>query len=204
MTPLGARRIAVVFLVALAEVGCRYEAGLRGKEVVQLYVRDEQASVRRPEKELRGFAKLDLRPGESRAVQFVLSARDFSYFSMRHDRWLAESGDYELLVGASSRDIRLRQPVTLQSTAKLNYRFTEYSFFREFWSNPELRPLLINLMPRWIASHVPEGKSLDDAKIEDFLQDQPMIKFPYFTAGEVSAEQIRKFIAGCNELTYTP
>jgi beta-glucosidase len=148
---------------------------LRGKEVVQLYVRDEQASVRRPEKELRGFAKLELRPGESRDVQFVLTARDFSYFSTRHDRWLAESGDYELLVGASSRDIRLRQPVTLQSTAKLSYRFTEYSFFREFWSNPELRPLLIDLMPRWIASHVPDGKSVHDAKIEDFLQDQPMI-----------------------------
>jgi beta-glucosidase len=177
---------------------------LRGKEVVQLYVRDEQASVQRPEKELRGFAKLELQPGESRDVQFVLSARDFSYFSTRHDRWLAESGDYQLLVGASSRDIRLRQPVTLQSTAKLNYRFTEYSFFREFWSNAKLRPLLINLMPRWIASHVPDGKSLDDAKIEDFLQDQPMIKFPYFTAGEVSADEVHAFIEACNSLTFTP
>jgi beta-glucosidase len=177
---------------------------IRGKEVVQLYVRDEQASVERPEKELRGFAKLDLGPGESRQVEFVLSERDFSYYSARHGRWLAESGDYELLVGASSRDIRLQKKVTLHSTARLNYRFSEYSFFRELWSNPEIQPLLIDLMPRWIASHVPDGKSLHEAVIEDFLLDQPMIKFPYFTAGETSAEQIQALIAACNSLTFTP
>ncbi len=175
-----------------------------GKEVVQLYVQDEESSMQRPEKELRGFYKLALAPGESQQVQFVLSERDFSFYSTRHGRWIAESGDYQLLVGASSRDVRLRHRVTLQSTEKLNYRFSEYSFFREFWSNPELRPLLIELMPNWLGSQVADGKTPDEAVIQDFIQDQPLIKFPYFTMGEVSAEQIKGFIAECNTMTYTP
>ncbi len=174
-----------------------------GKEVVQLYVKEEEASVLRPEIELRGFDKLELAPAESKQVEFLLSARDFAFYSTRHGRWLAESGDFELLVGASSRDIRLRQRVTLQSTEKLNYQFSEYSFFREFWSNPELKPLLIELMPEWLGSQAGDGGP-GEAVIQDFLQDQPMIKFPHFTLGEVNAEQIRAFIAECNEMTYTP
>jgi len=177
---------------------------IAGKEVVQLYVKDVEASVQRPEKELRGFHKLELAPGESREVRFVLSDRDFSFYSTRHGRWIAESGDYQLLVGASSRDIRLLQGVTLQSTEKLNYRFSEYSFFREFWSNPELKPLLIELMPKWLGGQAGDGESLEEAVIQDFLQDQPMIKFPYFTMGEVSGEQVSAFIARCNAMTYPP
>ena len=86
----------------------------------------------------------------------------------------------------------------------LHYVFDEYSFFSEFWHNPQLQPLLIELMPQWIGALTPEGKSLAAANIPPFLLEQPMIKFPLFTAGEVSVEQVRDFIAACNALTYTP
>ena len=176
----------------------------RGKEVVQFYVADPEASVQRPEKELKGFVKLELAPGESRVVSLALSARDFSFYSTRHEQWLAESGDFDILLGASSRDIRLRETVRFQSTRNLHYVFDEYSFFSEFWHNPQLQPLLIELMPQWIGALTPEGKSLAAANIPPFLLEQPMIKFPLFTAGEVSVEQVRDFIAACNALTYTP
>jgi beta-glucosidase len=177
---------------------------IAGKEVIQLYVRDEAASVSRPEKELRRFAKIALAPGESREVRFVLNARDFSFYSTKHNRWLAESGDFEILLGASSRDIRLRQRIALQSTEEMHYQFTEYSFFREFWSNPELKPLLIELLPDWLGGQVGDGQSVGEVDIHPFLLDQPMIKFPYFTMGEVDADEIRAFIARCNAMTYTP
>lgn len=175
-----------------------------GKEVLQLYVKDMEASVRRPEKELRGFRKVDLAPGENRTVEFELGERDFAHYNARHKHWIAESGEFEILIGASSRDIRQRHSVTLQSTEELNYRFSEYSFFREFWSNPELQPLLIELMPNWLGDHVGDGEPLARAVIQDFILDQPLIKFPYFTAGEVSADQVKAFIARCNTMTYTP
>jgi beta-glucosidase len=177
---------------------------ITGKEVVQLYVRDEEASVRRPEKELKGFRKLELAPGESRQVRFELSKRDFSFYSTQLGHWLAESGDFEILVGASSRDIRLQQHVALQSTERLNYRFSEYSFFREFWSNPQLKPLLIELMPNWLGTQVPDGQPLGEANIQDFIQDQPMIKFPYFTMGEVSAEDVQTLINKSNARSFVP
>ena len=116
----------------------------------------------------------------------------------------AESGEFEIQVGASSRDIRAQRSVTLQSTEKLNYRFSEFSFFREFWSNPELRPLLIELMPNWVHSHVGDGQPPEQAAIQDFILDQPLIKFPYFTGGEVDAGQIRAFVEQCNSMTFTP
>ena len=94
--------------------------------------------------------------------------------------------------------------MTLQSTERLNYRFSEYSFLREFWSNPELRPLLIELMPKWLGSLTAEGRPVDEAVIQDFLLDQPMIKFPSFTMGEVNAEDISAFIEKCNSMTYAP
>jgi beta-glucosidase len=174
---------------------------IAGKEVVQLYVRDESASVVRPVKELRGFA---LQPGESRKVTFTLSERDFAFYSQRHGRWLAESGNFELLVGSSSRDIRERRQVTLQSTRSLNYSFTQYSFFREIWSNPELKPMLVELMPNWLRSQAPDGRSASQARVENFLQDQPMIKFPAITLGEIDAEDVKAFIQRCNSLTFTP
>jgi beta-glucosidase len=79
-----------------------------GKEVVQLYVRDLKSSVARPEKELKAFAKLELAPKQTRTVTFTLDREAFWYFDVTRRIWTTESGDFEILVGASSRDIRLR------------------------------------------------------------------------------------------------
>lgn len=77
----------------------------RGREVVQLYVHDEQASVHRPEQELKAFGKLDLAPGETDRVHFELGWRAFAFWDARAHRWTLEPGRYELRVGSSSRAI---------------------------------------------------------------------------------------------------
>ena len=79
-----------------------------GAEVAQLYVSDLVSSEMRPPKELKGFEKVLLQPGESREVSFPLNPRSFSYFDNHLNRWVLEPGQFELLVGASSRDIRAR------------------------------------------------------------------------------------------------
>ena len=91
------------------EVACRVAntGDRRGAEVVQLYVRDPEASVARPVRELKAFAKVDLDPGETVEVEFVLTARDLSYWSTSRNDWVLEGGEFELAVGASSRDLRL-------------------------------------------------------------------------------------------------
>lgn len=83
-----------------------------GKEIVQLYVGSFSSAVVRPDKELKRFAKVDLKPGEEKEVSFTLTWEDFTYFSTVYHKWTLESGCYRILVGASSRDIRLQSSVT--------------------------------------------------------------------------------------------
>ncbi len=85
-----------------------------GKEVVQLYVADLQSSLPRPPKELKGFAKVDLQPGESKLVTFELDQRSFAFYDPAQKTWLAEAGEYEVLFGSSSRDIRAKVNLTVE------------------------------------------------------------------------------------------
>jgi beta-glucosidase len=92
-------------------------AGTRaGADVAQVYVGDAHAQVPRPPKELKGFAKVSLRPGETRRVTVELDRRSFSYYDVKTKQWRADPGVFEILVGRSSADIQLRGPLTL--TAK--------------------------------------------------------------------------------------
>jgi beta-glucosidase len=84
-----------------------------GKEVVQLYVGDRLCSLPRPRKELKGFAKVLIYPGESVRVDFSLDRRAFSFYDPLQGAWVAEPGEFEILVGGSSRNIRSRKVVTM-------------------------------------------------------------------------------------------
>jgi beta-glucosidase len=84
-----------------------------GKEIVQLYVADKVSSLARPPKELKGFEKVALDPGESKTVGFVLDQRALSFYDPAQRRWVPEPGAFEVLVGSSSRDIRLSAAFTL-------------------------------------------------------------------------------------------
>ncbi|MBL7253014.1 glycoside hydrolase family 3 C-terminal domain-containing protein [Actinoplanes sp. LDG1-01] len=90
-----------------------------GREVVQLYVGDPDAAVRRPERELRGFEKVALEPGESTRVVFELSSRDFAYWDVAVDDWRREGGEFTIEVGASSRDPRLRATIELPDDPRI-------------------------------------------------------------------------------------
>jgi beta-glucosidase len=78
-----------------------------GKEVVQLYVRDVESRLPRPDKELKQFAKVELAPGEVKRVLLPLERRSFAFYDPAVNQWVVEPGDFDILVGSSSRDIRL-------------------------------------------------------------------------------------------------
>ncbi|MGC9394222.1 MAG: beta-glucosidase [Anaerolineae bacterium] len=86
-----------------------------GKEVAQLYVLDVESTAFRPAKELKGFAKIELQPGEETGVKLELDRRAFAYFDPQLKDWRVEAGAFEILVGASSQDIRLRATVEIAS-----------------------------------------------------------------------------------------
>jgi len=85
-----------------------------GKEVVQLYVRDVKSTFARPEKELKAFEKVGLKPGETKTINFKLNREAFWHFDAAMNLWSVEPGEFEILVGASSRDIREKCSVMLE------------------------------------------------------------------------------------------
>ncbi|GAA1517389.1 glycoside hydrolase family 3 C-terminal domain-containing protein [Kribbella lupini] len=106
-----------------------------GQEVVQLYVGDPVAQVRRPVRELKGFAKVALEPSESIDVNFTLTARDLSYWSTQQGRWVVEGGEFEFAVGASSRDLRLTTTVDIDAPPLLP-RLDEWATLEEWLDHP--------------------------------------------------------------------
>ena len=88
----------------------------RGSDVVQLYVGDLQAGVARPGKELRGFVKVTLDPGASQTVRLTLGRRDWAFWDASLHAWHAEAGEFDILVGPSSADIRRRARVRLEAS----------------------------------------------------------------------------------------
>ncbi len=176
----------------------------KGKEVVQLYVTDIESKLIRPEKELKKFVKIELEPSEEKELQFVLNSRDFSYFDSKRNMWIAESGDFKIAVGASSRDIKLSTIISLKSTQQIPVAFDEYTFFREYWNHMEAREYLKDLVPNWIKGFIPAGKTVDEAVFHDFFMDHPIIKFPYITNGEITEVQVKDLVERCKKLTFVP
>jgi len=80
-----------------------------GKEVVQLYIADKVSSVDRPLKELKHFDKIELKAGESKTISFTITKQDLAFWDIDESGWKAEQGKFEILIGSSSRDIRLKK-----------------------------------------------------------------------------------------------
>jgi beta-glucosidase len=110
--------LKVVKMRDVIHVTCTIKnAGTRdGAEVVQVYVAPPKSSVLRPPRELKGFTKLSLKSGESKKVQIALRPSALTFYDEKSGKWKAEPGQYGILVGASSRDIRLHEELNLAET----------------------------------------------------------------------------------------
>ena len=86
-----------------------------GAEIAQVYVKDVESTIFRPEKELKGFTKVFLKAGEEKEVSITLDRRAFAFYNVKVQDWTVESGDFEILVGASSADIRLSDKVNVKA-----------------------------------------------------------------------------------------
>jgi beta-glucosidase len=112
-----------------------------GKETVQVYVHDRKSGLVRPSKELKGFAKVDLKPGEKKTVSIPLDFRAFAFYHPGYKQWITEDGEFDILIGASATDIRATLAVTLQSTLKLPCILNTESTIREWLEDPRGKPV---------------------------------------------------------------
>ena len=103
-----------------------------GAEIAQLYVADDESTIFRPVKELKGFKKVFLAPGETADIELTLDKRAFAFFNVNTNDWCVETGAFTIQVGASSRDIKLEGKVTVESTEDCeipDYRTTAPAYY---------------------------------------------------------------------------
>ena len=151
-----------------------------GKEAVQLYVRPLQSKLVRPVKELKGFAKLSLDPGETKTAEIKLSRRAFAYYHPVHKDWVVDDGKFELLIGASSADIRAQVEVTVTENKKLPSLLHGESTMREWNADPKGKPIIEAFMAKAQAAKPPKEVKPDIERepieifMEIMLPDMPL------------------------------
>lgn len=103
----------VTVSVDVTNTGC-----VKGKEIVQIYVSDEKSRLKRPEKELKAFGKVELEPGETKTLTFTLGYRDFAYYDPEASDWVVEEGIFHIHAAANAGDIRQSIPVEVTEAKK--------------------------------------------------------------------------------------
>lgn len=127
-------------------VNVRNTGKVKGKEVVQLYVGMPESHTIRPVKELRGFEKIELEPGEEKTLTFTLAKRAFAYYRTDISDWYVESGDYTIMAAKSSRDIACTATVNVTSTTQIKRVYTMNSTIEEIMESPVGREILGKMM----------------------------------------------------------
>ena len=135
-----------------------------GKTVVQLYVSDVESTVIRPVRELKGFEKVELRPGESKQVTFTLDKRSFAYWNQEIHDWHVETGMFNIEIGQSSRDIVLTGSVKVHSTVALPRHYSVDTIIMDILEDPEATEVLQPLVDAIKETLVPQGQGSEAAK----------------------------------------
>ncbi|MFO7682456.1 MAG: glycoside hydrolase family 3 C-terminal domain-containing protein [Chloroflexota bacterium] len=158
-----------------------------GQEVVQVYVHDKEARLKRPFKELKGFAKVALQPGETKTVTIPLNARAFAYYDPAYKQWITEAGDFDMLIGASATDIRCTVPVTMQSTQSLPSILNRESTLAAWMQDPRgktiFEPFFQQIMGQGgglLGSDEDESTETIGMNAMDFLSSMPLLSVLHF------------------------
>ncbi len=176
-----------------------------GSEIAQLYITAEDSQVRRPVKELKGFDKIDLNPGQSKEISFEISASDLAYYEPEITGWLIEPGNYQVLVGSSSSDIRLNAEIniaaTITSGETVRPEFHQNSTIGDIYQDPEAWQILqdeISDKPR-LQQFISFDNKETDIGIPNFLEYLPLRNLITFTGGSFTGEDIERIVNKLNQ-----
>jgi len=173
---------------------------VKGKEIVQLYVRDVESKVNRPEKELKGFEKIELAPGEEKTVTFKLDKRSFAYYNTEIRDWYVESGEFEILVGKSSKEIELKETVKVNSTVTIKKKYDRNSLVRDLLEDPKAEKMIIDLIDSILEKIKEPGKEKEDVNnVIKWIMDMPLRGLVSFSKGTFNDEMLQKFLEVLNK-----
>lgn len=174
-----------------------------GKEIVQLYVSDPDSTEIRPVKELKGFEKLYLEPGETKTAEFILDRHAFAYYEPRIKDWYVESGEFEILIGKSSRDIVFGKTVTVNSDRKLPVTYTSDTTFGDMFDDPKAMEIVRPLIDEYIKGIIGAGsesaaEAISQEMTDSMLRYLPIHAILSFSAEAISVERIEETVRKLN------
>ncbi|MED0932015.1 glycoside hydrolase family 3 C-terminal domain-containing protein [Bacillus mobilis] len=185
-------------------VNVKNTGSIAGKEIVQLYIKDVESSMIRPEKELKGFEKVELQPGEEKRVSFTLNKRSFAYYNVEWKDWHVETGEFEILVGKSSKEIVLHDSIFVQSTTIIRKPVHRNTLLGEIFMDPILAPIAKELMEKALKespfSSMAEGDSDASEMMEAMLNYMPLRALVNFSAGAFTEEMLGEIIGLLNDV----
>jgi beta-glucosidase len=166
-----------------------------GREIVQAYTALPESAVARPPHELKGFAPVDLAPGESREVTIALRRDDLAYWDRRAGRFVVEGGGYEVSVGASSRDLRATARVDVAGD-ELRIPLTLNSTLAEVLTDPVAGPKLA----AGLAAMMPASDKADalGADLLSLIGSAPVGRMVSLSAGAITRDQLEQLLAEAN------
>ncbi|PEX44584.1 glycosyl hydrolase [Bacillus cereus] len=174
-----------------------------GKEIVQLYIKDVESTMIRPEKELKGFEKVELQPGEEKTVNFTLNKRSFAYYNVELKDWHVETGEFEILVGKSSREIVLQDNMYVQSTTIIQKTVHRNTLLGDIFADPILAPIAKGLMEKALKDSpfgsMAEGDSDVSEMMDAMLNYMPLRALVNFSAGAFTEEMLSEIIGTLND-----
>lgn len=170
-----------------------------GKEIVQLYVQDNESSVIRPVKELKGFEKVELAPGEEKTVSFTLEKRSFAFYDTELADWRVETGEFTIHIGKSSRDIQLSGTVTVESTAQIKKVFTINSTMGDIMADPKGAQVMGQMMQAMMPGGGPDaGDLFDDEGMKAMMNSMPLRGVMMFAGDTVQPEMLQTLLDNLN------
>lgn len=172
---------------AIARVTVTNSGDVRGADVVQIYIAPGEGAVRRPIRELGGFAKVWLEPGESRVVEIDLPRRAFAYWDIRSSQWLVVGGARTVQLAASANDIIAEVVVELAGDNLRPPALSLDSTVGQWFAHPVVGPALLQLM----AADAPDSNT-DAIKL---VESMPMGQFARFVGGDIPESVLNHFIA---------
>ena len=170
-----------------------------GKAAVQLYVRDVQSTVRRPLRELRDFAKVELQPGETKTVCFTLDKRAFAYYEPKVHDFLVESGEFTIEIGESCRDIRLSKSVQVEGTTLLSFTITETTTIGQLMKHSKGSVFLQQMMGSSALAHQDQTEAMGEGSekmMQQMMFDMPLGSLVSY--GRMTSRQLKDLIASLN------
>ena len=179
------------------KVNVKNTGNVTGKEIVQLYVNDVESRVIRPDKELKGFEKIQLQPGEEKVVTFVLGKRAFAFYDVDLKDWLVETGDFNILVGDSSKNILLSESIRVEATKIYKKLFTRNSTLGDIMETPAGAVVAKDLLKPFLGEDNLASDALGTDMLE-MMKGMVLRTMVSFSEGKFSEEKMEELIEELN------